>query len=50
MNALIFQQLEELSVAVYWGWGEDGLPMENFTEMIQLKKADDNTICETIID
>ena len=30
--------------------GEDGLPVENFTEMIQLKKADDNTICETIID
>ena len=40
--------IEELSLA--FRWVENGLPVEYFIELLPLKKADANTIYETLID
>ena len=40
--------IEELSVVVCWV--EDGLLVEHFIELVPLKKADANTIYESLID
>ena len=40
--------LEELSIVCRWV--EDGLPVEHFIEMVPLKRADANTIYETLIE
>ena len=40
--------IEELSIFCHWV--DDGLPVEHFIELVQLKKADANIIYETLID
>ena len=40
--------IEELSIVCRWV--EDGLPVEHFIEMVPLKRADANTIYETLIE
>ena len=40
--------IEKLSV--FCQWVEDGLPVEHFTEMVSLKKADAETIYETLVE
>ena len=40
--------IEELSIFCHWV--DDGLPVEHFIELVQLKKTDANIIYETLID
>jgi len=40
--------IEELSIVICWV--ENGLPVEYFTELVLLKKADASTIYETLTD
>jgi len=40
--------IEELFVVIHWV--ENGLPVEHFTELVPLRKADASTIYETLTD